>query len=173
MRVFSGAQHCGCYISCMVTKKQINSLKESRRYGIGRLLLLARRDFISRLASKMNGEADMAMHARGRLLPYIDIEGTRSIDLARRMGVTKPAVARMVKELEEEGLLSREADDSDGRAALVKFTEVGLEYMTRMHKCITQIERDYERIFGQQNMKLVRDTLGAIAYANEDAGDHA
>lgn len=171
MRVFRAAPPCGCYIFRMVTKKQINALKESRRYGIGRLLLLARRDFISRLAGKMNGEADMAMHARGRLLPYIDVDGTRSIDLARRMGVTKQAVARMVKELEEEGLLSREADDADGRAALVKFTEAGLDYMTRMHKCITQIERDYERMFGQEQMKLVRDTLGAIAYANEDAGD--
>lgn len=152
----------------MLTKKQIDVLKESRRYGIGRLLLLARRDFLSRLADKMGGEADIAMNARGRLLPYIDVEGTRSIDLARRMGVTKQAVARMVKELEEEGLLSREADDADGRAALVKFTEAGLDYMTRMHKCITQVERDYERMFGQDQMKLVRQTLGAIAYAHEN-----
>lgn len=156
----------------MLTKKQIDVLKESRRYGIGRLLLLARRDFLVRLADKMDGEADIVMNARGRLLPYIDVEGTRSIDLARRMGVTKQAVARMVKELEEEGLLSREADDADGRAALVKFTDAGLDYMTRLHKCITQVERDYERLFGQEQMKLVRQTLGAIAYAHENGEEN-
>lgn len=157
----------------MVTPKQINTLRQTRRYGIGRLLLLARRDFLARLAQKMDSDADSIMLARGRLLPYIDVDGTRSIDLARRMGVTKQAVARMVKELEDEGLLTREADDADGRAALVRFTGKGLDYMTQMHKCITQVERDYDRLFGQEQMKLVRQTLGAIAYANEEAGDDA
>lgn len=155
----------------MVTAKQVKALRQSRRYGIGRLLLMARRDFIARLSQKMGAEADTAMLARGRLLPYIDVDGTRSIDLARRMGVTKQAVARMIKELEEEGLLMREADDADGRAALVRFTEAGLDYMTQMHRCITQVERDYERQFGQEQMKIVRETLGAIAYASEDASE--
>jgi hypothetical protein len=36
----------------MVTTKQINTLRQTRRYGIGRLMLLARRDFIARLAKK-------------------------------------------------------------------------------------------------------------------------
>ena len=153
----------------MITKTQLKILREARRYGIGRLLLLARRDFITRLAARMNREGDMSMYARGRLLPYIDIEGTRSIDLARRMGVTKQAVARMVKELEEEGLLSRETDDADGRASLVKFTDAGFDYMTQMHKVITQIEREYERAFGQEKMEQVREVLSAIAYSNGSA----
>lgn len=109
----------------------------------------------------------MAMQARGRLLPYIDVDGTRSIDLARRMGVTKQAVARMVNELEEEGLLCRHADDADGRASLVKFTEAGLKYLTRMHKRINQIELEYERMVGKAQMELVRETLALIAYAAE------
>lgn len=152
----------------MVTRTQLKALQDSRRYGIGRLLLLARRDFISRLACKMSHGGDLAMQARGRLLPYIDVDGTRSIDLARRMGVTKQAIARMVKELEEEGLLYRIADHADGRAALVKFTEAGLQYLSRMHKNIAKIERDYERMVGEEEMKLVRKTLTVIAYAYED-----
>jgi DNA-binding MarR family transcriptional regulator len=152
----------------MATRTQLKALQESRRYGIGRLLLLARRDFISRLAYKMNHGGDMAMQARGRLLPYIDVEGTRSIDLAGRMGVTKQAIARMVKELEEEGLVFRTADDADGRAALVKFTEAGLQYLSRLHKNIAKIEHDYERLVGEDQMKLVRQTLTTIAYAYED-----
>lgn len=156
---------------CMATRTQLKALQDSRRYGIGRLLLLARRDFISRLAGKMDQEGDMAMQARGRLLPYIDMDGTRSIDLARRTGVTKQAIARMVKELEEEGLLYRTADGADGRAALVKFTEAGLQYLSRMHKNIAKVERDYERMVGQEQMKLVRKTLTTIAYAYQDEAD--
>ena len=47
---------------------------QRRRAGVacdelGRLLLLARRDFISRLGRKMSGESDVTTLARGLLLP--------------------------------------------------------------------------------------------------------
>ena len=157
----------------MATLKKLRALQESRRYGIGRLLLLARRDFLSRLASKMDvdGGGHLATQARNLLLPYIDVDGTRSVDLARRMSVSKQAVARMVKELEEDGLLSRKADSADGRAALVRFTPYGLQYIMRMHKCIKQIESDYERMFGREQMQVVRQTLAGIAYTSENMHD--
>jgi len=159
-----------CYIPRMASRLQLQRLQASRRHGIGRLLLLARRDFLARLAERMNGANEAAMQARGRLLPYVDIDGTRGVDLARRMGVTKQAVARLVKELEEDGLLCREPDGADGRAFLVKFTDTGLEYLTQMHKNILQIEREYERMVGRERMALVREVLGVIAYgAQQDA----
>lgn len=151
----------------MATRSQLQALQASRRQGIGRLLLQARRDFLARLATHMNGANEAAMQARGRLLPYLDIDGTRSVDLARRMGVTKQAVARLVKELEEDGLLYREPDGADGRAFLVKFTEAGLDYLTQMHRSISQIEREYERMVGRERMAMVREVLGIIAYGDE------
>ena len=155
----------------MATRQQLQTLQASRRHGIGRLLLLARRDFLARLAERMEADNDAVMQARGRLLPYIDVDGTRSVDLARRMGVTKQAVGRLVRELEEEGLLYRDADDADGRAFLVKFTEEGLAYLTRMHKCILQIERDYERLVGRERLAQVREALGLIAYGPDAQED--
>lgn len=152
----------------MFSKAQLKALQAARRHGIGRLLLLARRDFLHRLAQKMDPNGDLAMQARGRLLPYIDMEGTRSTDLARRLGVTKQAVARMVKELEEEGLLQREAHAADGRASLVKFTASGLQYLAHMHKVISQIEREYERMVGRESMDQVRHALATIAYGDPD-----
>ena len=152
----------------MATRARLQALQASRRHGIGRLLLVTRRDFLDRLAQKMNGEDNATvLLARGRLVPYIDIDGTRSVELARRVGVTKQAIGRLVRELEEDGLLTREADDADGRAFLVKFTEDGLEYLTRMHKCIAQIEREYERMVGAEDMDVVRKVLTRIAYGEE------
>jgi DNA-binding MarR family transcriptional regulator len=152
----------------MATRARLQALQASRRHGIGRLLLVTRRDFLDRLAQKMNGEDNATvLLARGRLVPYIDIDGTRSVELARRVGVTKQAIGRLVRELEEDGLLTREADDADGRAFLVKFTEAGLEYLTRMHKCIAQIEREYERMVGAEDMDVVRKVLTRIAYGEE------
>lgn len=149
----------------MATRHQLQALQASRRHGIGRLLLLARRDFLERLATKMVD--DRIVQARGRLLPYIDVTGTRSVDLARRMGVTKQAVGKLVRELEEDGLLYRQPDGADGRAFLVKFTDAGLEYLSRMHKCISQIERDYARLVGREPMQVMREALSLIAYGTE------
>jgi DNA-binding MarR family transcriptional regulator len=152
----------------MATRAQLKALQASRRYGIGRLLLLARRDFLDRLWQLMGAEASEAVvQARGRMLPYIDIDGTRSVDLARRMGVTKQAIGRLVRELEEDGLLYREVDGADGRAFLVKFTGEGLAYLTRMHQCIARIEREYERMVGKDEMEVVRRALARIAYPQE------
>ena len=154
----------------MLSRAQLKSLQESRRHGLGRLLLLARQDFLSRIGEGMDRTgSDPSLQARGRLLPYVDVEGTRSIDLARRMGVSKQAVARMVKDLEDDGLLCRDADEADGRASLVRFTEEGLDYLTRMHQVIEQIERSYEDLVGKRQLDVVRKVLATIAY--RDAGE--
>lgn len=150
----------------MMTKSELVALQKARRHGIGRLLLLARRDFLNRLAKKLHTDGNTSILSRSRLLPYIDIDGTRSIELARRLGVTKQAVARMVRELEEEGLLTRSADPTDGRAFRVVFTQAGLRYLARMHVAINEIEREYEQAFGAERVRLVRETLSAIAYGH-------
>ena len=148
----------------MTMLNKLQAFQASRKYGIGRLLLLGRRDFLERLTVKMNDETGAIAQARGRLIPYIDIDGTRSVDLARRMGLTKQAVGKLVRELEEDGLLRREPDGSDGRAFLVKFTESGFRYLRRLHQCILEIERDYESLIGAQHMQIVRDALSVISY---------
>lgn len=152
----------------MFTRAQLNALQQSRRSRIGRLFLLAREDFIKRVASKMQEDNHVVLHARRGILPFIDVEsGSRAIDLARHLGVTKQAVAQMVKDLEEDGLVYRDADASDGRAALIRFTEAGLEYLFRMNKCMLQVEREYERMIGKDQMATVRAALAAIAYPGE------
>ena len=156
----------------MLSRAQLKSLQESRRHGLGRLLLLARQDFIFRIGEGMERTgSDPTLQARGRLLPYVDVEGTRSIDLARRMGVSKQAVARMVKDLEDDGLLCRDADEADGRASLIRFTEKGLDYLTRMHQVIERIEQEYEELVGKRQLDVVRKVLATIAYRDADSVD--
>jgi DNA-binding MarR family transcriptional regulator len=143
----------------------LDALQQAREQGIGRLLLLARQDFLERLQRKMRarGGADY-LPGMARLLPYLPVEGVRGVELARRLGVTKQAAGRLVGELEAAGLLRREPDPADGRAWLVRFTPAGLRYVVRMHRLIADIERDYDRAFGERAMRIVRETLAGIAY---------
>ncbi|MBP6814050.1 MAG: winged helix DNA-binding protein [Burkholderiaceae bacterium] len=154
----------------MLTKRRLQALKRERQHGIGRLLLLARRDFLSRLAHKLHDKGGAGLvHAASGLLPFIDLEGTRSTELARRLGISKQAVGKAVRDLENEGLLTRATDTADGRAFLVLFTDKGVNYLLEVHKAINQIEREYDAVVGPDQMVAVRAALGTIVYPDQDA----
>jgi DNA-binding MarR family transcriptional regulator len=53
----------------------------------------------------------------------------RISDLARLEGVTQPAMTGLVNRLETEGLVTRTADPTDARAALVALTDSGREFV--------------------------------------------
>jgi len=59
------------------------------------------------------------------LFPHIDIEGTRLTEVARRLGVSKQAVAPLVKDLIGWGMLEQGPDPDDGRARRLRFPRTG------------------------------------------------
>lgn len=69
------------------------------------------------------------MTARTTLARLAAGEPARISDLARLEGVTQPAMTTLVNRLENEGLVGREADPSDARAALVTLTEAGRTFV--------------------------------------------
>jgi DNA-binding MarR family transcriptional regulator len=154
------------------SNKNLRALQHARRYGIGRLLFLVRRDFLARLAVKMELRMGHALlQASAALLPFIDLQGTRSTELARRVGISKQAVGKIIQEMEALGLLTRTVDHADGRAFLVSFTETGVDYLQEMHAAINQIEQEYEAMVGAGQMEVVRAALSAIAYVEQAGGD--
>tara|TARA_B100001115_G_C15707727_1_gene343543 strand:- start:211 stop:639 length:429 start_codon:yes stop_codon:yes gene_type:complete len=64
----------------------------------------------------------------GMVLLNIDIEnGTPSTQLGPKMGMEATSLSRTIKNMEDEGLIIRKADDSDGRKSIVHLTPLGLE----------------------------------------------
>ncbi len=152
----------------MISSKKLAQLRETRPFGIGRLFLLARRDFSHRLAQKMAGKHPDGRIPGGSLLPFIDLEGTRSTELAKRAGISKQAVAKLLKELEEAGLVTRAEDQSDGRAQLVRFTEDGVNYLLQIHAAIKSIEQEYEALLGADQLQALRGSLSLLAYSQDE-----
>lgn len=148
----------------MYSKEEIDALRIKRRYGVGRMLLLARKDFVARLHTAMGDELKDLPPAAGGMLPYIDLEGTRGTELARRMGVSKQAAGKAVRDLEACGLVTRVQEVADARAAKVQFSAKGLEYMMKLHVAIDGIESDYAKLIGTEKAQLLREALCEIAY---------
>lgn len=73
----------------------------------------------------------------------IDPDGTRLTVLAARAGMTHQAMAQLVHELEERGIVERRPDPSDGRARLIRLTEDGRVIVRAALKQIAAIEANW------------------------------
>jgi len=52
-------------------------------------------------------------------------DGLRMSQLAEYVGTTPPTVTKIVRELEDRGLVTRRPDDDDGRASILSLTDKG------------------------------------------------
>lgn len=143
----------------------MNRHSESWRHSnIGRILHSALGRFESRvfeiLAENGHGEA---RYTHLNLTRNLDIAGTRTSELARRAGVTKQAMGEIVEQCENLGLVRRTPDKRDARAKIVKFTELGFEWLEAFRVALGKAEEE------------MRDELGflstdAIARSLQDYG---
>ena len=80
---------------------------------------------------QQHGELSLADY--GILITLVTAPGLRlrMSDLGARQMLTPSGITRVVTRLEERGLVRREADPSDGRAALAALTRSGLEALRR------------------------------------------
>jgi DNA-binding MarR family transcriptional regulator len=150
----------------MPSHRRTRSFERKRQLGFGRLLLMARRDFVARLNQRLAESGEQVFQSM-QIASYLDSEGTRSIEIARRMGVTKQAVGAMVRELEAASLVVQTPDPDDGRATLVSFTDEGLRYMRHMHVLVRKIEREYAALIGAETFEAIREGLEVIAYRDQ------
>ncbi len=66
--------------------------------------------------------------AMAQVLLYIDYDkGTPSTALGPSMGMEATSLSRILKNMEEKGLIIREKNPDDGRGMIVKLTELGKE----------------------------------------------
>lgn len=148
----------------LVAKYQ-NDLFSIRQRAIGRLLLLARRDFLKRVDEQLEatgyGSVPQQLLA---LTPYIDPEGTRNTALAERAGMSKQAIGKKIVELEKLGLLVRLPDPTDGRAFLVQLTDESVEHVKAVSEAITQVEKSYAKKLGVDGFEQLKKLLEGLVH---------
>jgi DNA-binding MarR family transcriptional regulator len=81
------------------------------------------RGFQLALARQVHPELDSASYAL--LLRLVDAAPVRAADIAELISQDKSTVSRQVAKLKKLGLIERAIDPGDGRARLVRLTEIG------------------------------------------------
>jgi len=116
---------------------------------------------LGRIGSSPKGDADRCERAGvtpippvgQRILRHVVERGPARIsEIARATRTGDAAVSRQVTQLEAQGLLRRESDERDGRAALVTGTEVGRGISDSLRAAADEIFQ--ERLAGWGNGQL-------------------
>jgi len=142
-----------------------------RQQNIGRLFQRAARAYSElAMAKVMEAGHDGLTVYHTALISNLDIEGTRITILAERAGITKQAMGQLVNDLEKRGYIRRESDPNDKRATLIKFTELGWQFLQDAFELKKEIEAEYAAILGEQEMNTLRNLLYQLL-DNQPIGD--
>jgi DNA-binding MarR family transcriptional regulator len=85
--------------------------------------------------------------------------GARPSELARTLGVTKAAIGQLLKALEEQGLVERSADPSDGRAQIVRPTASAERLFRLGRQELDKIEGEWREVLGPSRLKQLARSL--------------
>jgi DNA-binding MarR family transcriptional regulator len=139
-----------------------DALRVQTSASTGQLLLRAARlldeKALARLAETPGAPPVRPAHTR--LFPHLSFAGIRATTLAKRLGVTKQAVAPLLAELVGWGLVEQVPDPADRRATLVRFSPQGLAALTHGLGLLAEVEAEITQAVGPERAAIFREVLG-------------
>ncbi len=133
---------------------------ESRQAPLGQLLLQAFQWFDRGLLAALDARSFGAQTlAQSLVFAHLDTGGTRSTELARRIGVSRQAVHKTVGELEVRGYVTLEPDPDNRSAKLVTLSARGEQTMAAALEAFAALEAELARRLGTVRVRALRSTL--------------
>ena len=153
-----------------VAKKTSHVLKAAadgwRLHNAGRILSNAVTRFEARVLALMERAGYTGTRlSHVNLTRHLDLEGTRITELARRARMTNAAMTELIDQCEQLGLVQREADPTDARARVVRFTEEGQLWLAAFGKALQKAERELVREIGEPAAQALYGPIAAYADA--------
>lgn len=145
------------------------AFEEKKRASVGQLLFKAARLFNEEAVERVAARGPVKLRTSHTLLfPHLDVEkGIRGTVLAERLGITKQAVSKLLKELEAGGVVERVRDPADARAQLVRLTDAGRRGMLDGLDELKRLEAELAGEIGILRMADLHEGLAALLAALE------
>ena len=120
----------------------------------------ARQAALAELHERLSAEGHGAIReGHGCVFGFVQREGSRLTYLAEQSGLTKQAVGEVVDDLQRLGYVERVPDPSDGRAKLVRLTEVGTGAKALVQDILGEIEQRWAEQIGEERTSTMREAL--------------
>ena len=103
------------------------------------------------------------------LLMNIGVDGNTNKEIAAKSRVTKQAMSKVVKELEDLELIKVSAHLTDKRSVMIFLTDRGkkMVYTAKIH--VKALTNEYKKIIGDKNYELMIDSLSEIIAYHDSA----
>ena len=100
-------------------------------------------------------------------LAALDEVGSAAVNaLAERLDIERTAMGKMVGFLERDGFVRIKPSPTDGRSRLVELTEEGRRLHKRAAPLWREAQRQFERLNGAKNVKVLRQRLHEMQVGN-------
>lgn len=123
---------------------------------------------LKRLSKKGHPKLSLA-HAL--LISSVDPQGTRIGMLAERTNKTKQFTGRLVQELEKRSYLATMPDPIDGRAAIVRATAKGVQFLSDTVAYKREFEAMLTAAIGKKRMQALTQAVDALADFLQSRGE--
>jgi DNA-binding MarR family transcriptional regulator len=98
----------------------------------------------------------------GRVIRFIEPEGSRLTDVAEQAGLTKQAAGEVISDLESLGHLERFSCPDDGRAKIIRLTDRGRACVATAERIFADIESRWASQFGERRVATLRAVLEEV-----------
>ncbi len=95
-------------------------------------------------------------------------EGVTTTELARRTGVTKQAMSKVVKLMEEQGYVSIQAHAKDARSSVIFINQRGIELLTCIYHTMNELKRKFAEIIGEEEVEHFSNTMHQLVIGLEN-----
>ncbi|MEA5404233.1 MarR family transcriptional regulator [Arcicella sp. DC2W] len=145
--------------------------KQDKDRHIGRLIAKSHR-LVREIASEFLRAKGYTNFRVGHMvaLIHIDLEGSNINNLASLAGVTKQAMSKLVKELQDEGFVSIEKHPNDARTLIVKLSDKGISTMLHWKECTANIESKFAEVIGLEKVEQLKNILSDVV-SNYDSNN--
>ena len=89
-------------------------------------------------------------------------------EMAERAFILAPSLTRIIRSLEERGIITKHKDENDGRRVLLRITAAGLAIIEEVAPESRLIYDRLEKRFGRDKIEKLLDMLDEVATFNEE-----
>ena len=117
---------------------------------------------VARMYNEEAKKYDSTMAVGFTLLSIDPKSGTPSTALGPKMGMEATSLSRILKSMEEKGLIERKPNPNDGRGVLIHLTDFGLENRERSKDRVLRFNQEVRKQLSGDDMDTFFRVMGSI-----------